>query len=334
MDIIATVGSKLSTSDIMGMLKMRLGIGRNNYRVKPGLYRVGSPNKSSPVFVSANYKMSFDILRKELSGLNVWILVLNTRGINVWCAAGKGTFSTNEIVKMTQTTNLTMFVDHRELIVPQLGAPGVSAHEVAKNSGFRVVYGPVRAEDIKDFLNNGKKADPEMRTVTFGIWERFVLTPIELTSRVEKSAFIFVAILIISSISRNFFSFQETVDRGSFGFASYLIGLFSGGLITPLLLPWIPGRRFSLKGAEVGLCLSLLFCLTFKAQLSLMAMLSILLFSTSVSSYVALNFTGASPYTSPTGVEKEMRDSIPIQIIAVIVATIIWIANSFIGGSI
>jgi len=65
---------------------------RMSYAISPGLYAVGNPTKESDVFVSANYKLSFDVLRRELKGFNAWILVLDTKGINVWCAAGKGTF--------------------------------------------------------------------------------------------------------------------------------------------------------------------------------------------------------------------------------------------------
>ncbi|HQL32652.1 MAG TPA: hypothetical protein PK969_05305, partial [Treponemataceae bacterium] len=68
---------------------LRLGIGRNKASVTPGLYFIGSPGAASPVLVSANYRLSFDALRKELSGIDAWILVVDTRGVNVWCAAGK-----------------------------------------------------------------------------------------------------------------------------------------------------------------------------------------------------------------------------------------------------
>ena len=89
---VAQVSANLRIADRLGAWKMRWGIGRMNYRVEPGLYAVGQPDSDSPVLVSANYKLSFDRLRCELDGLNVWILVIDTKGINVWCAAGKGTF--------------------------------------------------------------------------------------------------------------------------------------------------------------------------------------------------------------------------------------------------
>jgi CO dehydrogenase/acetyl-CoA synthase gamma subunit (corrinoid Fe-S protein) len=70
--------------------------------------------------------------------------VLDTQGINVWCAAGKGTFGTDELVHRIEATQLHDVVRHRVLILPQLGAPGVAAHDVKKRSGFTIEYGPVR----------------------------------------------------------------------------------------------------------------------------------------------------------------------------------------------
>lgn len=67
------------------------------YTIDPGLYALGNPDESSPVLVTANYKLTFDRLRQSLPKLDAWVLVLDTKGINVWCAAGKGTFGTGEV---------------------------------------------------------------------------------------------------------------------------------------------------------------------------------------------------------------------------------------------
>ena len=85
---------------------------------------MGSPSPDSPVLVSANYKLSFDVLRRSLAGIDAWILVLDTKGINVWCAAGKGTFGTEELLRRIAAVRLGEVVSHRRLVLPQLGAPG------------------------------------------------------------------------------------------------------------------------------------------------------------------------------------------------------------------
>jgi len=157
------VGTKLSFRDMLGSWKARWSIGRMDYTVEPGLYCVGTPGGQSPVLVTANYKMTFDRVRMELSGLDAWILVLDTFGINVWCAAGKGTFGTEELVHRIEAADLGSVVQHRTVILPQLGAPGIEAHEVSRRSGFTVAWGPVRARDIKAFLAAGMGATDEMR---------------------------------------------------------------------------------------------------------------------------------------------------------------------------
>ena len=98
----------------------RLGINRGKHRVNPGLYALGNPTADSPVFVTANYALSFDVLRSSLYGIDCFILVLDTKGINVWCAAGKGTFGTEELAYRIEVTSLNQVVKHRKLILPQL----------------------------------------------------------------------------------------------------------------------------------------------------------------------------------------------------------------------
>jgi CO dehydrogenase/acetyl-CoA synthase gamma subunit (corrinoid Fe-S protein) len=149
------ISTQLRFIDYLGAVMVRWGINRGNYRVEPGLYAAGTPDPDSDVFVTANYKLSFDTLRKNLTGLNCWILVLDTKGINVWCAAGKGTFGTNELVNRIKHVSLTAVVNHKRLILPQLGATGVAAHKVKELTGFNVHYGPVRAADITKFIENG-----------------------------------------------------------------------------------------------------------------------------------------------------------------------------------
>ena len=123
------VVAELTLGDKLGTIGARTGFSRNNYKIPPGLYCIGEPNTTSPVLVTANYKLSFDALRKELVGINAWLLVIDTRGINVWCAAGKGTFSAEEIAYQVHKANLDQIVTHTEILLPQLSANGVTVHE-------------------------------------------------------------------------------------------------------------------------------------------------------------------------------------------------------------
>ena len=326
---IALVKTRLEWRDHIGTLRARLGFNRDYYRVAPGLYGVGNPSEESPVIVTANYKLTFDHVRSELETVDCWLLVLDTCGINVWCAAGKQTFSTAELLRMIEHTNLKERVNHRKIIVPQLGATGVAAHEVKLKSGFRVVYGPVRAADIKQFLKDDMRATHQMRAVTFTLYERFVLIPVEFYLFSRKIWWIFPVLFALSGIGLNWFSLDQAIQRGISGSAAIIFGGILGALVTPLLLPWIPGRSFSLKGFISGILGGFLFLAVLEG-IHFLDKISLLLCITTISSYLAMNFTGSTPYTSPTGVEKEMKIAIPCQVLAAAFAVILWMLGPFV----
>jgi hypothetical protein len=322
--VVPRVSTELSGKDVIGAWRVRWGIGRMNYKVNPGIYSVGKPDGNSPVLVTANYKLTFDSLRKELAGMNLWILVLDTKGVNVWCAAGKGTFGTKELLHRIETVKLGEIVKHRTVILPQLGATGVAAHEVAKLSGFHVIYGPVRASDIKLFLEAGMKATPEMRTVKFNITDRLVLTPVDLVYWIKPLIIFFGILFLFNALGFGKFGLMELI--GFFG------AVVTGCVITPILLPWIPGRTFAFTGALLGILwtVALLLLNGGFAQLGILKAVSYLLLLPSVSAYTAMNFTGSSTYTSPTGVNKEMRIAIPIMLGASSLGMILLLADSII----
>jgi len=300
--------------DRLGALRVRFSIGRNRYRVNPGLYRLGSPGSDSEVFVSANYKLSFDLLRKSLEGMHAWILVLETFGINVWCAAGKGTFGSDELIRQVNTSGLNLYVTHRRLIVPQLGAPGVSAQKVKEATGYQVKFGPVRAEDIKNYISAGYKKDEVSRTVQFKMRDRFILTAVELANSLRYLIIAIILFALISGIHSEGYSFELIWKEGLKATLLLLAAYLSGAFLAPLLLPFLPFRHFGGKGMLSGILVFALIAIFGNLHLNLLSLLAWLLISGAISSYLTMNFTGASTYTSLSGVRKEMGIFVPVQI--------------------
>ena len=285
-------------------IKARLGINRSGHRIEPGLYALGNPSQDSPVFGSANYALSFDALRTALQGTNCYILVLDTKGINVWCAAGKGTFGTDELVRRIELTGLREITDRRKLIVPQLGAPGVAAHVVKKRSGFTVEYGPVRVKDLPEYLKT-HTATEEMRRVKFTLHDRLLLIPVELVvNQILLSALLGVLFYFIGGLH---------IALGA------IAAIFTGLALFPVLLPWIPTTNFSTKGSILGVLVALPFILVWLIGDTDAALwqrigwaLTHLLVATSITAFLALNFTGSTTFTSRSGVKREIFAYIPI----------------------
>ena len=329
-NIIHSVSTELILKDFLGALMVRWGIRRGRYRVKPGIYAVGTPDESSDVFVTANYKLSFDHVRKNLSGLNGWILVLDTKGVNVWCAAGKGTFGTEEIISKIKAVSLEKIVKHKRIILPQLGAVGVAAHKVKDETGFRVQYGPVRASDIKKFVSNGYRADKDMRHVTFTFAERLKLIPNDFMYGKYYLLGSLIIVYLISGISSNGISYRPFINDSGLSAMNVFLAYFSGTVLTPMCLPFIPVRAFSLKGLFTGIVVFLILIALNLTGENIFERLSWFFIITTVSSFLAMNFTGSSTYTSLSGVRKEMKISLPVQIGFAIAGVVLQIIGKII----
>jgi acetyl-CoA decarbonylase/synthase complex subunit gamma len=322
---IPQISNRLDWKDYLGAFRVRWGIRRDYYRVDPGLYAVGAPNERSDVFVTANYKLTFDLVRKNLNGMDAWLLVLDTKGVNVWCAAGKGNFGTKELVLRIQLTSLDKVVIHRRVILPQLGATGVAAHLVKETSGFTVIYGPVRATDIPAFVQASYKASKEMRRVNFDWYDRLKLIPNDIIYNMRYLLSMFIVISVLLGINTNGYSIQQALSNIIPIAKIISAGYFTGIVLTPLLLPYIPTRNFSFKGLIVGAIVSVLLFLSHSLDGSLIANLAEIFFISSFSSFLAMNFTGASTYTSLAGVKKEMKIAVPVQIIFAALAVILLV---------
>jgi hypothetical protein len=312
--IFVTSGT-LSAADRIDHLLARWGVNRMGHRVAPGVYRIGDPSPDSPVLVSANYTLSFDAVRSALAGIDGYILVLDTKGINVWCAAGEGTFGTDELVRRIEQTGLSSVVRHRTLVLPQLGAPGIAAHEVRRRSGFTVEYGPVRARDLPEYLES-HTATPDMRRVQFTFKDRIVLTPVEF---VHVALPTFVAAIVLYFLA------------GPIAAIAAIAAVLAGTVLFPAVLPFIPTRDFSTKGLILGLIVALPFAISSAGNPTLVfpanvigALIALLLMPV-VTAYLALNFTGCTTFTSRSGVRTEIFRYVPAMVVMAVAGSALFI---------
>lgn len=324
------IDSSWSLKDFLGALRVRFSIGRNRYRVHPGLYRLGHSGKDSEVIITSNYKLSFDLVRKSMKGLNAWILVLETYGINVWCAAGKGTFGSDELIRQVNDSRLNLKVSHRRLIVPQLGASGVSAQKVKDATGFSVKFGPVRADDIKNFLASGYKKNDVTRSVQFKLKDRFILTPVELANSLLYLVGTISFFFLLAGIHSKGYSISLVRTEGLKAGFYLLAAYFSGAFLGPLLLPLLPFRQFAGKGLVAGIVVFGLIAFFSSPGMHILALIGWFLISGAISSFLTMNFTGASTYTSLSGVRKEMRIFVPIQLVFAVTGTSLVIISKLV----
>lgn len=207
-------------------------------------------------------------------------------------------------------------VSHRTIIVPQLGATGVQAHIIKSETGFKVIYGPVRASDIGSFLDAGMKTTEEMRRVEFTMSDRLLLSPIELIRYLKYLPLLYIFFLIYNLFGTG--GPGHALTTALLNIVPIAGAIAIGAIVVPALLPFIPFRAFSLKGLLAGILWSsaVLFIYDiFRFPDVLLFRIGIVLIMIAIISFMSLNFTGSTTYTSLSGVKLETRISLPLMIL-------------------
>jgi NAD-dependent dihydropyrimidine dehydrogenase PreA subunit len=137
------------------------------FRCKTGLVKIGNPGRNAPVLLTCNFRLTVDRVRHALEGIDAYLLVANSGGVNVWCAATGGLLTNHDVVSVLKTSGIEDLVDHRQVILPQLAATGIEGKIIHKKTGWTVVWGPVYATSIPPFLSGGLEKTVKMRTVSF-----------------------------------------------------------------------------------------------------------------------------------------------------------------------
>lgn len=203
-------------------------------RFATGLYRIGQPDRTSPVLVTGNYELTVRRVVRELDGaVDCWLVVANSRGINVWCAAGGGHFAATDVISALKTCGVMDVVDHHALILPQLCANGVDGRKIRHETKWRVLWGPVRAGDIPAYLAADCQKSDAMRRVRFPLKDRLEMTTVTL---------VFYGV-ILALLGLVFWRPHVVLVLGVMALLAYAYGAF---------LPWIPGRDGLAKGAVLA----------------------------------------------------------------------------------
>lgn len=191
---------------------------------EPGVYQLGSPDRSSPLLVTGNFDLTVRRLAAALDGrLDAWVLVVDSGGINVWCAAGGGFLTAEGIIGALHASGLEGALDHHALVLPQLCANGVDGWRIRRATRWGVHWGPVRAVDLPAYLQAGRKKTDAMRWVRFPVRDRFEMMAATLG---------FYALLVLLPV---WFFWRAQ-------FWPISAALVALSAFYALALPWIPGR--------------------------------------------------------------------------------------------
>ena len=271
--------------------------------IQTGLYKIGNPTKDSPVLVTANFILTFTSVRKHLRGLDCYLLVIDSCGINVWCAAGKGNFSAEEIAYAIRATRIGDVVDTRKLILPKLSANGVRYREIKKLTGWDAAFGPVYARDIPEYLRNGDVLSENMKRVEFTLSERLWVA-------IPFSGFIAFWFVLPLLVFPNLYSHLLPALA------------FAAGIIFPAAFYILPTDRFFKKGLVLGLAGALaaaVFLIAGGAPARDIIMWALTIVGMTV--FIAMDFSGMSPVSNYSKIKEEYYVVVPL--LGIIVGTVL-----------
>jgi NAD-dependent dihydropyrimidine dehydrogenase PreA subunit len=214
-----------------------------------GLRSVGNPGPESPVLVTGNYDLTVRRLLRALEGEDVWVVVAPSGGINVWCASSGGLMTTHQVVTALKTSGIDVRVRHRRAILPQLAATGVVGREVTRRCGWRVRFGPVRAEDLPDYLAAREKKSDDMRRVRYGLRERLEMSTmlggpaaivLGLAAAIASPTWVLPTLALIAAFSAALFLLYDRIPGprqalaigSGAAFFALVVALFGGALGT------------------------------------------------------------------------------------------------------
>ena len=276
---------------------------KKTYAIEPGLYYTGERyDRQTPLLVTANYFLSVFLVVRRIRNFNARLLVIDTDGINVWCSAGKEKFSNEEITKQLDRYDRSLLTDDKRvtLILPKLSLAGVRLRELRK-SHIRPVIGPVYAKDLPGYLSQPPYKDCDEDRVVFGLQSRLFTWLPGLVQVVSYSFGIVFVFWIVEQI------WKLPVPLGIIAITAILAGAY------PILFPWIPGRRFAVKGLWLAAFTSLVICvLTATGKLVFADLPMALLFTFGTAIFYGLSYTGNSAVSNYSRVRKEIARFLPI----------------------
>ncbi len=296
--------------------------------VEPGIYSLGNPTTDSPILVSCNYLLTYIILRKKWEHLDAWLLCVDSRGINVWCAARGPDFGNKQILEAIRATNISELHSNHKMVLPQLAAGGVELPKLTRpsqNFPFEISYGPVWAKDAPKYLETYPKHKPaSMNSANFDLFHR-------IRAGITHSMFLYRKIFFLPLVIAGILMLILGLDAKLWVLRDYILCILVINLGTALLFPLSNfSRSFIFKGLFFGMISGLILgggSYLFYENWWYSGSILILYFWTAY--FSTMSFSGYTFATSPGEIASEYKQFSLLNRILLVSGTIIFLIGLF-----
>jgi hypothetical protein len=291
-----------------------------NLHIKPGLYPVGNPTEEAPILVTSNYYVTYKrvITSLKKQSIKAWILVVDTKGVNVWCSAAGGNFTAEKVISQIDDCNLSESVNHKNLILPQLSAAGID-HLILKKAGWEAKFGPIDINDLGEYQLNEYQKTPKMSQIVFPIQKRIEYS---ISHNCFISLILLPLILLVDILAHPIAFLRPWADWLVPNMIFLLIYIWIFGFLYGILYPIIPFKSGFLKGLIISIVFVPVSAFLFfsDSTLDLFMGVSTLLFYNAA---ISTDFDGFTPLS---GIDLFEKDLILLTIFSVIIVLSLIIA--------
>ena len=121
-------------------------------QVEAGLHTIGTPDETSPVFVTTNFSLTYFTVEAdtETARTPAWLVVVHTDGQSVMTAWAADKFNAETIAKAIADSNVAEKVNHRRAVIP--GGIAALSGKLEELSGWEILVGPKESAGIAAFM--------------------------------------------------------------------------------------------------------------------------------------------------------------------------------------
>lgn len=277
--------------------------------IEPGIYQSGKPDEKSPIIVTANYIYTYIKVMRSLKGIDAWVLCVDSRGINVWCAARGDDFGNKQLIEAVEATGIDKITNRKTLILPQLSAGGVAAPLISSESPdfpFNILYGPVWAKYLPKYLKERPAKKPDKWKLARFTSSHRLRAFITHTTFLLRKIFLWPTVILLLLLLGLSFINTFWIDKFWRVGEIWLWIALANFLIASLFPLTNFTRKFLFKGIFFGI-LNLLFLggITWVIHRSLLLIIWNSCFYFWLAFFSTMSFSGYSMTTSPAEIQEE-----------------------------
>ena len=278
---------------------------RKTLCVEPGLYFTGNNyDINTPLLTTGNNLLTVFMVWRAIRNRNLRILIVDTEGINVWCASGKGQFSAERIMEqIDRYPDHIISEDTATLILPKLSLSGVSLAKLRKY-GIKAKIGPVYASELPAYLDEIPFKNRNKDVFRFSLKDRlFTLLP-TLLQMIKYALFISAGLFIWHVFFKTKIYWQV------------LPVMILITIIYIIFFYILPTKKFTVKGLFLFILMASGFSAYYfifnRGKMDFLTYLFLILFSGGANLLFALSYTGDSGVSNYSLVRREVAVFLPV----------------------